>query len=398
MDMSQKLPLKTILILGCLSLQLFNGMGLFYSHPYLSKHILTFHDLSPKLLEISNQLEFVARIAGAYLLSKIADKYGFIFTMKFVSLAYFCIGILICLFSYVPLQKGIVILCVSHDLYAFFRTSTIVMSAIYLFRNCKELELYKYSALAWVAAFLGMSAINLGVVVFSNIQPFGWGIIYVINSAICFITYWYMSAIPEEPKEPKGSSQSFSAAFLAFLIAGVCGTVIIYQYYVVDNYIKNVIILNTSRHVIFSPFWISLAAMLLPAARIARCIGATNSIFISLIGVLFSAALLYIFPFFNYSALFAYKVIFGTFISLFIAPALAFTFQLLKENYSYFINFIFHLGFVSFGSIIYYARFIKIGTPPLQAASIITVLMLGCLLIIRSQKSIRDTLHNTIKN
>lgn len=394
--MFHKLPIKTILILVCIALQLFNGMGLFYSHPYLSKRILTFNDMDPRLLEVTNQLEFVARIAGAYCLSKIADKYGFISTMKFVSFAYFCISVLICLFSQVPIQQGIIMLCVSHDLYAFFRTSTIVMSAIYLLQHCKDLEAYKYSALAWVAAFLGMAAINLGVVVFKNIQPFGWSIVYVITSAICFIAYWYISTIqkPEQKKEKK-SPLSFHAIFLAFLIAGICGTVIIYQYYVVDNYIKNVMILNTSRNVIFSPFWISLAIMLLPAARIARCIGVVNTILISLIGVIFSAILLYTFPFLNYSALFAYKTIFGISISLFIAPALAFTFQLLKANYSYFINFIFHLGFVCFGSIIYYAKLIKIAPPPLQATTIITVLMLGCLLVIYSQKSIRNLLYNT---
>lgn len=289
--------LKITLILVCVAVHIFNASGLSYSHPSISKNLFVFNNEWEKLLEVSNKVPFLSRILGGYFLGKIADRYGFIKTMKIICLAYFLASILIAFFDKLDFLQGSILLCFVHSIHSFFRLGSFIIPAIYIFRHCKVSEVYKYSSFVWVVAIAGLAITNLYVVIFINAQHIDWCVVYIATSAISLFIYNYIATLPElrEDKVPK--TIPCQATFLAFLFAGICGAGLTYQFYVVETYINDVLILETAgQYVIYSPFWITLFLMFIPASQIIKNLGAINTIFISLLGILFSVNLLYISP------------------------------------------------------------------------------------------------------
>ena len=230
----------------------------------------------------------------------------------------------------------------------------------------------------------GLAVVNTCAVTFVNAQHIDWCVSYLVSSAISLVIYNYIATFPESREEKSSKTTPCKANFLALLFAGICGGGLTYQFHVVDTYITDVVILETAgKYVIYSPFWITLFLMFIPAAQVIKNLGALNTIFISLIGILASVGLLYIFHSLNYHILVTHQVIYAIFFSLLLSPSFAFIYQLLNGRNSYFcVNFIFHLGVVSFAGITVYISTLNFLPSPFLGASLIALLMSACLLII----------------
>lgn len=394
--MNNNPTLKIRLILLCILLHIFNGVGLFYTHPTISKQLFIFHNKGTELIEICTKVSLFARILGGYFLGKISDKYGFNKTMQIICLAYFFISILIGFLDKLDFLQGASLLCLVHALHSFLRVSSLIIPTIYIFHHCKnDQEIYKYSAFAWLFAFAGMALINLFVTIFVNMHSLNWCFVYALDSIISFIIYCYIKTFPEVKWTQPQESISKYNILLAFLFAGICGSGLLYQFYVIDHYVKDVMIVETAgQQVIYSPFWITLFFMILPAIKIIKSVGIVNTIFISLLGILFSVSLLCIAPLVNYYTFFTHQVIFAIFFSLFLSPTLAFIYQLLQKHNSYFlISFTFNLGFTCFGGITFYTAILNFLPVPFLGASIIILLMLTCLLILFYKKDLLNLLN-----
>ncbi len=376
--------LKIVLILVCVAIHIFNGTGLMYTHPYLSKNLFTFNNEAQKLLEISNRSSFLTYVLGGYFLGKIADRHGFIKTMKLICLAFFLASILITFFDKVDFLQRTILLCLAHSMHSFLRIGSFLIPAVYIFQHYKTIEIYKYSAFIWTAVFTGLAIINLCVVIFINAQHIDWCIAYLVSSATSFVIYSYLGNLPEPKKENVLKSPTRQSIFLGFLFAGICGSGLNYQFYVIESYVKDVMILETAgQYVIYSPFWITLFLMLIPTAQVAKNFGIKNTISISFIGMLSSVSLLFIFPLFNYNIFLVHQIIFAVFFSLLLSPSLAFIYQLLQGPNSYFcINFIFQMGFACFAGLTLYISTLSSLPAPFLGASIIALLMSVCLLLI----------------
>jgi predicted MFS family arabinose efflux permease len=221
-------------------------------------------------------------------------------------------------------------------------------------------------------------------------------ILLIINGSLGLAAYSCI-ATPSEFKTKKHPEEQVSkpAIFLAFLLAGTCGVGITYQYYFIEYYVREIMILKVpDQQVIYSPFWIALLFTLLPAAQITKNLKTVKTIQISLLGIALSVSLLYTFPSSSYFILFFHQITFAISFGLFLSPALRFIYRLLHGYNSYFyMNFIFGLGYSCFTLISSYLAGLKFLSIPIQGASLIALLMTACLWTDRhyglSQKNIK---------
>lgn len=391
--------LKISVILICISLHLFNEVGLLYSHPSVIKQFFALCGEEICKRETYAQTSFFIRIIGgligSYCFSKFADKNGFIKTMQIICIAYFCVGILLILVGQLSVSSSIMLLWLSQGLHTSLRFSAFILPTIYIFKFYKPHERYKYSALIWIAGFIGTAAINLGASIFVRAQHIDWCIVYIASSATSFILYKCIVEFPniENKKIVKGIP--IKSDLLVFLFAGVCSVGLVYQYHV-ESYVRDVMIVENSKP--YSPFWVSLLIMLLPASQIAKNIGLINTIYLSLLGILLSVTLFYVFPLMSYYTFFAHQIIFAIFFSLFLAPSICFMYQILHECNSYFyLNFIFCTAFAVFYFLVIYLAKLKILSAPFLAPSIITLQMVISILILKRKNitSASDAIHIT---
>lgn len=157
--------LKILLILICISLHLFNEVGLLYSHPSVIKQFFALYGEEICKRETYAQTSFFIRIIGgligSYCFSKFADKNGFIKTMQIICIAYFCVSILLILVGQLSVSSSIMLLLLSQGLHTSLRFSAFIITTIYIFKFYKVHERYKYSALIWIAGFIGTAAIYI---------------------------------------------------------------------------------------------------------------------------------------------------------------------------------------------------------------------------------------------
>lgn len=372
-----------MIISACITLHFFNGTGLFYSHPFVEQTYYTLDTEAINFYEINTKISFLARIAGGYYLGKFADRYGFIKTMQFICLLYILAGLFLTFFDESNIFKNEILLCCVHGLLSFLRWSSFILPAIYIFQHYKKLDRPKHSAFMWTVALLGMMVANLCVSIFTNATHIDWCIAYIMSGILTLVAYSCITTSSEfKPKKViEESIIQKQAIFLAFLLAGTCGAGITYQYYFIEHYVREVMILKVpGQQVIYSPFWVALLFTFLPAAHITKNLKTVKIIQISLLGIALSVSLLYMFPSSSYLILFIHQITFAIFFGLFLSPALRFIYRLLQGYNSYFyMNYIFCLGFscfTLFGSYLAELSFLSI---PLQGASLIALLMTACL-------------------
>ncbi len=358
-------------------------MALNYSHPFPEK-LYIFNTEEINFQEVSAKVSLLARIAGGYCLGKMADRHGFIKTMKIICLIYIITSLLLTFFDRSSVYKGEALLCLAHGLHSFLRWSSLILPAIYIFQHYKKSDRPIHSALAWTAAIGGLIMVNLCTSIFINAQQINWCVVYAISGISSIVIYSYMATLPElKIKKTQEKPVSKQAILLAFLLAWICGIGLAYQYFFVENYVRDVMILNIpGQQVIYSPFWMILFLTFLPTAQITKNLKIVEIVKISLGGISLSVSMLYIFPFFNYFVLLAHQVIFAIFFGLFLSPALRFIYRILQGYNSYFhMNFISCLGFACAPVVASYLVGLKFLSMPLRGASLIALLMAACLWI-----------------
>jgi MFS family permease len=324
------------------------------------------------------------RIIGGYFLGILADKIGFFKTMKLIGSGMVIASFLLAFFDPLHIFESEILLCLVHGLMSFFRCSCFVLPVIYIFQHNQKIKRFNHSAIAWTAVIFAMLFANLCATIFSNTDQLTWCIIYGLFGLITSATYSYVEILPRpKHKQSEENPVSKQAFLLAFLLSGLCAICISYQYSFIERYLENVMIINPAgQQLIYSPFWITLALTLVPAAHITKKLQITKILQKSLIGVLFSIGLLYIIPSFDRTILVMHQIIYAISFGLFLPAALRFIYRLLQGYNSYFpMNYTFSLGFSSFILISSYLAKLNIFPAPLIGASLITVLMLACLLI-----------------
>ncbi len=389
-------------LFSCVALHFFNGVGLFYSHPF-PEGPNTFNDQTLDFSEISTKISFLTRIAGGYYLGKLADGIGFTKTMKIICLMYVFVGLILVFYNMQIIPESTILLCLAHGIISFLRWSCFVLPITYIFQNYDKAKRHQYSAIGWTAAVSGIMLSNFFAIIFTNTQPINWCIAYAISGILGFIIYNHIGSLPKsEKKQTTEEPISKEAIVLAFLLAGICGVGLSYQYFFIEHYFSNVMILDTpGQQVIFSPFWITLFFTFIPAAQITKNFKTIKIIQMSLLGILLSVALFYIFPFFNNFILFIHQVIFAIAFGLFLSPALRFIYRLLHGYNSYFyMNFIFCLGISCFKLLGGYLAKSKFLPTPLLGTILITLLMtisiilsyrFGLALKVNAKKTIQDS-------
>lgn len=374
---------KLSLLFLCIFLHFFNGTAIFFSHAF-SEPLLSYDNNVLNFLEINTKLSFLTRIAGGYCLGKLADKIGFFKTMKIICVGFILSSGALVFFDPLDIFQSGALLCVVHGLISFLRWSCFVLPVIYIFQHNKKILRFKHSAIAWSAAILGFIASNFFVVVFPNTALLTWCVLYASCGTICLLIYSYVETLPRpEFKKTDEAPVSKQAFLLAFLLAGLCAVCISYQHSFIEYYLKNVMIINTAgQQLIYSPFWITLAIMLIPAAHITKKLELTMILQRSFLGILFSVALFYLIPSSDCTILFVHQIIYALSFGLFLPPAIRFIYRLVHGYNFYFpMSFTFSLGFSSFILISNHLGKLNLFPAPLVGAFLITLLMLACLLI-----------------
>lgn len=377
--MSSDPPLRLTLIFICIFLHFFNAVGLFFSHSF-PEQVYIFNGEQVDFLDISDKTNFLLRIAGAYWLGKAADKIGFVKVMKVICLLNIFVSLLLTFFDIFSIFEKGIWLCILRGLLSFLRASCFVLPTIYILRNYTKQKYYQYSAFAWVSSIAGIMAANLFFNFFSHSST-SWNIVYALSGFFCFMVYSHATAVPELKTQEAVSPISKPAFLLAFLLAGILGISVSYQYFYIQHYAADVMVLNTSgQHLIYSPFWITLLLTTIPMAQITKHLEFSKVLNILLIGILFSVSILYIFPSLNQLTLFFHKVIFAASVGLFLSPVFMVIYRLLQGYNSYFyVNWVLCLGTSCFMLLTIYMEKLKFILPPLLGASLLALLILSCL-------------------
>ena len=384
MSMVTKDTTKLALILVCIALHCFNGVGIFHSHP-LSAKLIAFNEGDIDFMTLRNKLSFLMRIAGGYALGHLADKFGFFKTMKIICLITVTTSIFLFFFESSSVFENAIVACVAHGFLTFMRWSSLILPLIYIFLHCEKSKCWKYSAIGLSSVVFGMLIGNMFSIIYASADHLSMFLIYVISGLLGFISYSYLDAVPKvKLKKTQENPISIEKIILAFLLSGVCGVCFSYQFYFVENYFNTVMIIETAgRNIVYSPFWITLFLVLLPIAKKTKDLNFLKILQLSLSGILFSVALFYVIPLYSKAILFIHQVIYAVSFAVFLSPAIRFIYQLLHGNHSYFrMNFIFGLGFSSFIMISDLLAKSKLLSAPFLGLVLITALMASCLWII----------------
>jgi hypothetical protein len=265
------------------------------------------------------------------------------------------------------------------------RWSSFIIPLIYIFQDCNKEKTYEYSAIALSSVVFGMLIGNMFSIICASADHFSMFLMYVTSGLLSFIIYSYLNAVTKvKLKKTQENPISKEKIILAFLLSGVCGVCLSYQFYFVENYFNTVMIVETAgRNIVYSPFWITLFLALFPIAKITKGFDFVKVVGISLSGILFSVALFYIIPSYSKAVLFIHQAIYAVSFAVFLAPAIRFIYQLLHGNHSYFrMNFIFGLGVSSFIMISDLLAKSKLLSAPFLGLVLITALMSLCLWMI----------------
>ncbi len=325
------------------------------------------------------------RIAGGYALGHIADKFGFFKTMKIICLINIATSLILFILESSSIFENAILICLAHGLLTFMRWSSLIIPITYIFQHFKQEKAYKYSAIALSAVVFGMLTNNMFSIVYENTDHFSVFLIYVSSGLLGYIIYSYLGNTQKIKIEKARETQISKAAIsLAFLLSGICGICLSYQFYFVENCFNTVMIVETAgERLAYSPFWITLFLTLLPIAKKIKDLDLAKILQISLCGILISVGLFYIIPAYSKPILFIHQVIYAVSFGVFLAPALRFIYQLLHGNHSYFrMNFIFGAGVSTFIMISYLMAKTKLLSAPFLGLVLITTLMASCLGII----------------
>lgn len=380
MLMSSDPPLRLTLIFVCIFLHFFNSAGLFFSHSF-PEQFYTFNGEQVDFLDVSAKVNFLLRIAGAYFLGKAADKIGFIKVMKIICLLNIFVSLLLTFFDTLHIFEKGILLCLLRSVLAFLRTACFVLPTIYIFRNHTKLEHYKYSAFAWTSVIAGTIAANLCFNIFPYISAANWNIIYALSGFFCFMVYSHVIEVPELEIQGAVNPISKPTFLLAFLLAGIFGAGISYQYFYIQNYAADVMVIGeSSRQLIYSPFCITLLLAIIPMAQMTKNLKFSEILCQLLIGILFSVAILYAFSSLSKLVLLFHQIIFGIFFGLFMSHVFVAIYRLLRGYHSYFyVSWVLCLGTSCFILIIIYLEKWKFVPLPLLGGSLLALLILSCL-------------------
>jgi MFS family permease len=356
-------------------------VGLFFSHSF-PEQVCIFNGEQVDFLDISAKANFLLRIAGAYFLGKAADKIGFVKVMKIICLLNIFVSLLLTFFDIFSIFEKGICLCILRGLLSFLRASCFVLPTIYILRNYTKVKHYLYSAFAWVSSIAGIMAANLFFNFFSHSST-SWNIVYALSGFFCFMVYSHATAVPELKIQEAVSPISKPAFLLAFLLAGILGVGVSYQYFYIQHYAADVMVLKTSgQQIIYSPFWITLLLTTIPMAQLTKNLKLSTVLNVLLIGILFSVGILYTFSSLNKLILIFHEVAFGIAFGVFLSPVFIITHRLLQGYNSYFyVNWVLSLGTSCFLLITIYLEKLKFIPPPLLGASLLALLILSCLWI-----------------
>ncbi len=288
---------------------------------------------------------FFSRITGAYTLGKCAEARGFLATQKILILGYIITNFLFLLcFSYATVfyQIRSVILLIIY-LNAFLLPATLILPAIHLMKIYNTSSHVKISMLIILASLLGYV---LSCAVSTEFSPqvmssiicgasFLCGFIYYVNrKCICSLE---VSKVIEEKKYHQ-VLPDYRAKILALLVGGVCGAGMTHNYFFIEPYLLDVIIVNLTspkiNYVIY--FHVELAAFLVLSSKICDHVNFLKLMFISLVGVLLVAFSLNMLGVSNTQEYIIYQVLFAFFFAGFLAPSFLLIFSLFQNNQPYF--------------------------------------------------------------
>ncbi len=259
---------KLALIFICIALHCFNGVGIFHSHP-LSEKLITFSEGDIDFIALRNKLSFLMRIAGGYALGHLADKFGFFKTMKIICLINIATSLILFIFESSSIFENAILICLAHGLLTFMRWSSLIIPVTYIFQHYKQEKAYKYSAIVLSTLVFGILVNNMFSIVYKSTDHFNVFLIYVSSGLLGYIIYSHLGNTQKiKIKNTRETQISKAAISLAFLLSGVCGVCLSYQFYFVENYFNTVMIVETAgRNIVYSPFWITLFLTLFPIAK-----------------------------------------------------------------------------------------------------------------------------------
>ena len=182
MSMVTKDTIKLALIFACITLNCIDGVGVFYSNAFDEK-TLTLSQNSSNFLALRDYIHFLARIAGAYCLGKLADKIGFFKTMEIICLVPVITNCAILFFEPPAIFENTILRSLGYWILKFIRWSSLILPLIYIFQHTEKSKYWKYSAIAFSTFVFGMLINNRLFIVYKSADSFN---LFLINSGQTF--------------------------------------------------------------------------------------------------------------------------------------------------------------------------------------------------------------------
>ena len=219
--------LKLVLIFACVVLHSF-GLGLFFSHPF-TEQLYDFNGEQVDFSQMSGRATFLLRVVGSCCLGIIADKIGFVKTMRLICVISITASMLLVFHDTLNVFEAGMILCSVRGLHSFFRVASFILPITYILRHYEKMIPCEYSSFAWTLGILGIMLADLCVSILPNFQPINWSLVYTTSSTLSLIIYCSIRALPESNTKQAVEPISKPAFLLTFLLTGICGVGFSYQ-------------------------------------------------------------------------------------------------------------------------------------------------------------------------
>ncbi len=277
-------------------------------------------------------LTIFARICGAYLIGKYADKAGILRAILFISRMFVLISMLCAVFcitqeiSY-EINRGFYFF---RFFYCFLEPAALILPYLYVLQHNSHLNHYKISALFLGAMFVAKSfsyhLIHLPpdlVKIWYVLPPvttlFSWGIYYYLEKHSV-----------NKILVQKNVSMPLKVKTLTCLFGAACAAGVFYHHFFVSYYLLNIKIIDASADLGSVTYYALCALFLLPAAKLCEKFGLYRTIQTSLC-MLFILGINFVLSSPEPTMYVIQQVLFSFFSTLFVAPILAILYKIYKN-------------------------------------------------------------------
>lgn len=219
---------------------------------------------------------FFSRITGSYVLGKYAEAKGFLATQKIIILGYILTTFLFFLCcSYANFHQIRPIMLVITYFNVFLFPATVILPAMYLMKMYDASSHVKISMLMLLASVLGYV---LSSVLSAKYSLQIMSVATCISSILCgFIYYAEKISIPnleiskrKENVDTLPLLPNYQTKILTLLVGGVCGAGMTHNYFFIEPYLINVMVVNLSTSQLrYISFYIALGVFLVLASKIS---------------------------------------------------------------------------------------------------------------------------------